>query len=121
MIDIAYETIIAKGIPVSLKDIWARIKKERPGTTDDRLARFYTNLTLDGRFIPLGGNMWNLRKNYSLDEIKDINSDLLKTPEEEAEEGDSFDESENEEENEEEKESDTEFDEEDEDKDKDSY
>ncbi|HOJ44492.1 MAG TPA: DNA-directed RNA polymerase subunit delta [Bacilli bacterium] len=69
MLDIAYELIVAKGEPVSFKDIWSQVLVHLPATPSDRVARFYTNMTLDGRFVALGGNMWDLRSKYTFKEL----------------------------------------------------
>lgn len=69
MLDIAYNLIVERGQPVSFKDIWERITKEINQATPERMSRFYTNLTLDGRFVALGGNMWDLRTNYTFKEL----------------------------------------------------
>ncbi|MFA5236043.1 MAG: DNA-directed RNA polymerase subunit delta [Bacilli bacterium] len=69
MLDVAYNLIVGQGKPVSFKDIWERITKEIDQATPERMSRFYTNLTLDGRFVALGGNMWDLRTNYTFKEL----------------------------------------------------
>jgi len=69
MLDVAYELIVAKGEPVSFKDIWSKVLSQLPATPADRVARFYTNMTLDGRFVALGGNMWDLRSKYTFKEL----------------------------------------------------
>jgi len=69
MLDVAYEMIVARGEPVSFKDIWGRIMATLPDTPANRMARFYTNMTLDGRFVALGGNMWDLRTNYTYKQL----------------------------------------------------
>ncbi len=69
MLDVAYELIVSRGEPVSFKDIWAQVLEELPHTGADRVSRFYTNLTLDGRFVALGGSMWDLRINYTYKQL----------------------------------------------------
>lgn len=69
MLDIAYELIVSKGEPVSFKEIWSKVLAQLPATPSDRVARFYTNMTLDGRFVALGGNMWDLRIKYTFKEL----------------------------------------------------
>lgn len=69
MLDVAYELIVDRNEPVSFKDIWAKVLKELPETPSDRMSRFYTNMTLDGRFVALGGNMWDLRTHYTFKEL----------------------------------------------------
>lgn len=69
MLDIAYDLIVASGQAVSFKDIWAKIMSLAPETPANRMGRFYTNMTLDGRFVALGGNMWDLRTNYTFKQL----------------------------------------------------
>lgn len=69
MLDIAYDLIVASGQAVSFKDIWAKILSIAPETPANRMGRFYTNMTLDGRFVALGGNMWDLRTNYTFKQL----------------------------------------------------
>jgi DNA-directed RNA polymerase subunit delta len=69
MLEVAYNLIVERKQPVSFKDIWERITKEITQATPERMSRFYTNLTLDGRFVALGGNMWDLRTNYTFKEL----------------------------------------------------
>jgi len=69
MLDIAYDLIVASGQAVSFKDIWAKILSIATETPANRMGRFYTNMTLDGRFVALGGNMWDLRTNYTFKQL----------------------------------------------------
>ena len=45
-----------------------------------KIAQFYTNLSLDGRFVTLGNNEWDLRKNQTYDKVhidmNDVYSDI---------------------------------------------
>lgn len=78
MIEIAYDYLVTKNEPVTLVEIWNHIKKVIPEVNNQQIARFYTNLSLDGRFLPLGNNNWDLKAKYSLNKIKEINTNLLK-------------------------------------------
>lgn len=86
MLDVAYELLISRQEPVSFKDIWARVLEELPKTTADRISRFYTNLTLDGRFVALGGNMWDLRINYTYKQLYEDSRGVFRDVEEVEEE-----------------------------------
>ena len=56
-----------------------------------KVSSFYTNLMLDGRFVTLGENNWDLRSRHTFDKVhidmKDVYSDV-EIEEEEAEEED---------------------------------
>ena len=69
MLDVAYDLLVTRDGPVSFKEIWAQVLQELPSTSKERMARFYTNMTLDGRFVALGGNMWDLRTRYTFKEL----------------------------------------------------
>ena len=50
----------------------------------DRISNFYTNLTLDGRFVNLGDNEWDLRSNQTYDKVHIDMNDVYTEMEEEA-------------------------------------
>ncbi len=73
MLDTAYEYLISKkGETVSFEDLFVYVA-EQLGIVDedgDKKALFYTNLTLDGRFILLSDNTWDLRSLHPSDEYE---------------------------------------------------
>lgn len=115
LLDLAYDYVSQSKEQVSFKDLWAYVV-EKAGLDEETAARrvssFYTNLMLDGRFVTLGENQWDLRSRHTFDKVhidmKDVYSDV---------ETDDDDEEEDEEDKEykqvfEEKDNDDEFDEE---------
>ena len=85
LIEEAYEFVSKQKEPVSFATIWNHIV-EAAGLSelsDDELAakasRFYTNLLLDGRFVNLGDNLWDLRIHHTFDKVhidmQDVYSD----------------------------------------------
>ncbi|MCQ2086977.1 MAG: DNA-directed RNA polymerase subunit delta [Bacilli bacterium] len=83
LIEIAYEYVSGKKTSSSFKDIWAYVAKEAELTAEEaakRISRFYTNLMLDGRFVTLGENEWDLRVRHTFDKVhidmKDVYSDV---------------------------------------------
>ena len=67
LIDIAYDLVSERGQAVSLVEIWDYVCKEAgldKETADAKVGRFYTNLMLDGRFVNLGDNNWDLRTRH---------------------------------------------------------
>lgn len=99
LIESAFEFVSAKKDSVSFTEIWNHVVKEA-GLNElseeelaARAAKFYTNLLLDGRFVNLGDNQWDLRVRQTFDKVhidmQDVYSDVEETDvdeEEEAEE-----------------------------------
>lgn len=83
LIEYAYDYVSGKKTSSSFKDIWAYVVKEA-GLTDEeaaaRVSKFYTNLMLDGRFVTLGENEWDLRVRHTFDKVhidmKDVYSEV---------------------------------------------
>ncbi|MCQ2776235.1 MAG: DNA-directed RNA polymerase subunit delta [Bacilli bacterium] len=83
LIDYAFDYLDSNANPVSFADMWAYIK-ETAGLTEEvaaaKVSRLYTNLMLDGRFVTLGENMWDLRVRHTFDKVhidmKDVYSDV---------------------------------------------
>lgn len=93
LIDYAFDYINSKNESVSFNDIWAYVVKESGLTEDEaasKVARFYTNLMLDGRFVTLGENQWDLRVRHTFDKVhidmKDVYSDVEENDDVDAEE-----------------------------------
>ena len=83
LIEIAYEFVSAHQESVNFKDIWEHVKKEANLSEDAanaKVGQFFTNMMLDGRFITLGENEWDLRERHSFDKVhidmKDVYSDV---------------------------------------------
>ena len=83
LIEHAYDFVSAQKEPISFAKIWEAVK-EAAGLSDEeasaKVSRFYTNLTLDGRFVTLGENNWDLRSRHTFDKVhidmKDVYSDV---------------------------------------------
>jgi len=54
-----------------LFDEVAEQKKFSKVEKDDLLARFYTDLNVDGRFTTLGNNLWGLKRWYPVDQTSE--------------------------------------------------
>lgn len=83
LLDYAYDCVKASKGQVSFKDLWAYVVKEAgldEETAARRVSSFYTNLMLDGRFVTLGENQWDLRSRHTFDKVhidmKDVYSDV---------------------------------------------
>jgi len=96
LIELAYDFVAKQKSPVSFQKIWAYVKKEAGLSEDEeakKIGQFYTNLMLDGRFVTLAENEWDLRSRQSYDKVhidmKEIYSEVEDSeidPEEEPEE-----------------------------------
>ena len=53
---------------------------------DEKESLFYTNITLDGRFITIGENNWDLRSRHKIDEVGIDMNDIYTDEDEESEE-----------------------------------
>ena len=83
LIELAFEFVQSQKEPVSFAKIWAYVKQEA-GLSEEEAARkagqFFTNMMLDGRFITLGENEWDLRERHVFDKVhidmRDVYSDV---------------------------------------------
>lgn len=92
-LDLAYDFISKSKEPVSFAEICEYIGKECELSKEDfikKISRFYTNLMLDGRFVTLGENTWDLRARHTFDKVhidmKDVYSDVETGDDDEEEE-----------------------------------
>ena len=75
--DIAYRLMSKKKKERNFYDLWEEIKAELAKVVDpeelenidEDISFFYTNLTLDGRFVNVGDNKWNLRERVTFDKV----------------------------------------------------
>jgi len=71
-IDIAYNCLENNKNGLPFKDLWNEIVKKLgydEVLATKKISQFYTNLTLDGRFVTLGDNVWNLKSQCKYDDI----------------------------------------------------
>lgn len=92
LLDHAYEFVSAQKEPVTFAQIWAYVVEQSGLNADEaaaKISRFFTNLQLDGRFVNLGENTWDLRIRHTFDKVhidmNDVYNDV-ETSEEDAEE-----------------------------------
>ena len=83
LIEIAYEYVSSKNTSSNFKDIWAHIVAEAGLSAEEaakKISKFYTSLMLDGRFVTLGENDWDLRTRQKFDKVhidmKDVYSEV---------------------------------------------
>ena len=93
LLDHAYDFVSKSKEPVSFQEIWKYVV-EQAGLDEETAARrvssFYTNILLDGRFVTLGDNNWDLRVRQTFDKVhidmKDVYSDVEENDDDEEEE-----------------------------------
>lgn len=75
--DIAYRLMLKKKKERNFYDLWEEVKAELAKVlepeeivnVDEDISFFYTNLTLDGRFVNVGENKWDLRERVTFDKV----------------------------------------------------
>lgn len=76
-VDIAYDIISASSTAITFADLWARLCEVNEYTEAEaqrKIGSFYTSLLLDGRFVNLGDNTWDLRSRYKFSKVTlDVN------------------------------------------------
>lgn len=83
LLDHAYDYMSTLDNPVSFDELW-KVVSQSAGLSEEiatsKVARFYTNLMLDGRFVTLGENQWDLRSRHTYDKVhidmKEVYSDV---------------------------------------------
>ena len=72
LLDLAYDYVSAQNQQSKFQDIWAYCVKEAGLSEEEaaaKVSRFYTNLMLDGRFVTLGENEWDLRIRHKFEKV----------------------------------------------------
>ncbi|GMA63575.1 DNA-directed RNA polymerase subunit delta [Alicyclobacillus fastidiosus] len=74
LVELAYEILKAKKEPLYFRDIMQEIQELR-GLSEEQfnelIARVYTEINIDGRFICIGQNVWGLNRWYPTDKVAD--------------------------------------------------
>lgn len=72
MLEVGYELFLTKKDAIAFQDLVDEIAKVLNLSKDQvssKIAQFYTDLNVDGRFITLGENRWGLRTWYPYEQI----------------------------------------------------
>ena len=72
LLDLAFDVVSASKNPVPFDQLWKAVIKEKgldEATANSKVGQFYTNLLLDGRFVNLGNNTWDLRSRQTFDKV----------------------------------------------------
>jgi DNA-directed RNA polymerase subunit delta len=74
LVDIAYDVLRVAGEPMYYKDLIKEVARVR-GLTEEEvnqvIARVYTEINVDGRFVCIGNNVWGLKRWYPIDKTMD--------------------------------------------------
>lgn len=70
LIEFAYDVLSASKSPVPFKELFDRVIEESElkltgSQIKDKIGKFYTQLSIDGRFLMLDNNTWDLRSRYN--------------------------------------------------------
>lgn len=82
MLEVAYNFVAKKKEPVTFNEIWAFVQKNVPEASTGQVSRFYKLMTLDGRFVALGSNKWDLKTHYTFKQLYDDARGVFKDTEE---------------------------------------
>ena len=88
MCNVAYEILKEVNEKVAFNALWGAVCDRLGIKEEDRnnlISVFYTQLTLDGRFMFLDENYWDLRINHTFDEFSDDSYDSYSDDEEDVE------------------------------------
>lgn len=72
-LDHAFDYMDCQANPVRFEDLWKYVQEQSGLTPEEALAKvskFYTNLILDGRFVTLGDNKWDLKIRHKYTETQ---------------------------------------------------
>lgn len=72
MVDIAYDLMSKKKKEVLFIKLWeevSQIKGLSQAQADDLIAQFYTDISLDDRFVHLKDNKWDLRSRHKFEDV----------------------------------------------------
>lgn len=88
MVDIAYDFLSKEKKEVGFVKLWEEVSKQKgltPAQADDLIAQFYTDMSLDDRFVHLKDNSWDLRSRYRFEDVV-IDTDAILVDDDEEDE-----------------------------------
>lgn len=95
MIDVAYDLISKKKKPATFLKVWEEVSQMvglTPAQEEENIAQFYTDLSLDDRFVHVGDNKWDLRSRHTYNEVVVDTSSIIIEENDDAEEEEIFEE-----------------------------
>lgn len=92
LLDLAFDFVNESNSSVTFKALWKAVVKAKglsEEEADQKVSQFYTTLLLDGRFVTLGENKWDLRSRHTFDKVhidmKDVYNDVEASDDDDAE------------------------------------
>lgn len=89
MVDVAFDLMSKKKKAMDFYKLWQEVSEVK-GFDEEQInekeSLFYTNITLDGRFITVGENKWDLRSRHKFEEVHIDMNDIYADEEAEEEE-----------------------------------
>ena len=89
MVEVGYELLLKKQGAQKFNKLWKEVSEVLGldgNEKDENISNFYTNLTLDERFVLLEDNTWDLRERQSFDKVHIDMNDVYSEIEEEEKE-----------------------------------
>lgn len=102
-LDIAFSLLSKKKKPTPFLKLWeeiSQIEALTPSQQEDQIAQFYSDLSIDSRFVNMGENKWDLKSRHTFSETVIDTADFLIDDSDEDEEFEVEDEESNEKEEE---------------------
>lgn len=92
LLDLAFDFVNESNSSVTFKALWKAVAKAKGLSEEEannKVSQFYTTLLLDGRFVTLGENKWDLRSRHTFDKVhidmKDVYNDVEASDDDDAE------------------------------------
>ena len=89
MVETAYQVLQKHEGSIPFVQLWTEVSKEMgftPSQAEDNIAQLYTDLSMDGRFLNMSGNTWDLRSRHTyLESVTDTSEIALDDGDEEDE------------------------------------
>lgn len=80
MIDVAYDLMKPKKKAMTFIKLWdevCQINGYTDAQAEDRIAQFYSDLSLDDRFVNVGKNSWDLKERHTYKEVVINTEDII--------------------------------------------
>jgi DNA-directed RNA polymerase subunit delta len=93
-LEIVFEILSKSKEPLTFEELWEEVCVQKDYSEEEKIylmSVFYTNLSLDGRFVNVRDNTWDLRERVLYDDVHLSMYDFYTTEDEEDDEESDFD------------------------------
>lgn len=93
-LEIVFEILSKSKEPLTFEELWEEVCVQKDYSEEEKnslMSVFYTNLSLDGRFVNVRDNTWDLRERVLYDDVHLSMYDFYTTEDEEDDEESDFD------------------------------